>query len=156
MSSRPTNAEVAQRYAQASVRRDRAAMSALRHPDWTSFWPQSGELVLGDADFQAILRAYPGGAPQVLALERIVGDEDRWVVSAADTVMRVAGSGAFWWGEWRIGYPDGSVWDCVSLMELRDGLVWREVVYWAAPFAAPAWRSAWVTRVARAEPPSPG
>ena len=31
-----------------------------------------------------------------------------------------------------------------KLMELRDGLVWRETVYWAEPFTAPDWRSRWV------------
>ena len=29
-------------------------------------------------------------------------------------------------------------------MELRDGQVYREVVYWAVPFDAPSWRSPWV------------
>jgi hypothetical protein len=32
----------------------------------------------------------------------------------------------------------------VDLIELRDGLVHRETMYWAAPFEAPAWRAPWV------------
>jgi hypothetical protein len=58
----------------------------------------------------------------------------------------VAGSGDFWWCEWRMRYPDGVVYHCVSLMELRDEKIWREVVYWASPFDAPSWRSEWVER----------
>ena len=32
----------------------------------------------------------------------------------------------------------------VDLMELRDGLVHRETVYWAPPFEAPDWRRPFV------------
>ena len=31
-------------------------------------------------------------------------------------------------------------------MELRDGLVYHETTYWAAPFEAPDWRAPWVSR----------
>jgi len=144
MSSHPTNAEVARRYAEASMRDDLEVMAALRHQDWTTYWPQSGEMVRGSQHFREMADAYPGGRPTVVELERIVGDEDRWVVSAGNTVMRVAGSGDFWWCEWRMRYPDNAIYHCVSLMELRDSLVWREVVYWASPFDAPSWRSEWV------------
>ena len=74
----------------------------------------------------------------------MVGAEDRWVVSPGNTVMRVIGSGDFWWAEWRMTYPDGSTWICVDLMELHEGKVYREVVYWALPFDAPSWRAPWV------------
>ena len=61
-------------------------------------------------------------------------------------MVMVAGSGDFWWSEWRVTYPDGEHYLCVDLVELRDGKVWRETVYWATPFDAPAWRSPWVDR----------
>jgi hypothetical protein len=60
--------------------------------------------------------------------------------------MRVAGSGDFWWSEWRLTYPNGEVYLVVDLLELRDGLVHHETVYWASPFDAPAWRAPWVDR----------
>ena len=56
------------------------------------------------------------------------------------------GSGDFWWSEWRVTYPDGGVYLVVELLELRDGLVYRETVYWASPFEAPDWRAPWVER----------
>ena len=70
--------------------------------------------------------------------------EDRWVVTPSNTVVRVAGSGDFWWGEWRMTYPDGQVYLCVDLLELRDGRICRETVYWAPPFDAPDWRRPFV------------
>ena len=75
-----------------------------------------------------------------------MGAEDHWVVTPGNTVLKVAGSGDFWWSEWRVTYRDGSVYLCVDLIELRDDLVYRETVYWAAPFEAPDWRAPWVER----------
>ena len=69
-------------------------MERLRHPDWTSDWPQSGEVVHGSQAFRAINESYPGGAPRS-ALVRIVGAEDRWAVSPSQSVIRVAGAGDF-------------------------------------------------------------
>ena len=63
---------------------------------------------------------------------------------AARVVESDSTGGDFWWAEWRMTYPDGKTWICVDLMELRDGRVYREVVYWAVPFEAPSWRAQWV------------
>ena len=139
----PTNEAIAHAYAQAASRLDLEAMAALRHPDWQVRWPQSGERVIGSDNYRRILEAYPGGRPSS-EVTRVVGSEDRWVVTPANTVQQIAGSGDFWWSEWRMTYPDGRTYLCVDLMELRDERVWRETVYWAEPFSAPDWRSAWV------------
>lgn len=142
-----TNQEVVERYARASAGNDLAALERLRHPDWTVDWPQSGERVHGNESFAEIVRLYPGGRPST-EVSRIIGSEDRWVVSPGNTVVKVVGSGDVWWGEWRMTYPDGQVYHVVDLIELRDGLVRRETVYWAPPFEAPAWRSPFVERAA--------
>ena len=140
----PTNEDIARRYAEAAARFDLDAMAALRHPDWQASWPQSGERVISHANYRRIVEAYPGGPP-VAKIQRVVGAEDRWVVTPANTVQQVAGSGDFWWSEWRMTYPDGRTYHCVELIELRDLLVWRETVYWAEPFSPPDWRSRWVS-----------
>lgn len=140
-----TNEECVRQYAAASAAHDVGALTALRHPDWMVVWPQSGERVQGSRNWAEIIANYPGGAPKT-EVTRIVGAEDRWVVTPGNTVIQVAGSGDFWWSEWRLTYPDGDVYLVVDLMELRDGLVHRETVYWAAPFEAPAWRAPWVTK----------
>ena len=145
-----TNEEIARRYADASCRIDLDAMAALRHPEWQVRWPQSGEHVISSENFRRILDAYPGGRPTSV-VTRVVGAEDRWVVTPSNTVQHIAGSGDFWWSEWRMTYPDGRTYLCIDLIELRDQRVWRETVYWAEPFSAPDWRSAWVDGVAEAD-----
>jgi hypothetical protein len=144
-----TNEQVVERYAAAAAANDLPALSRLRHRDWTVEWPQSGERVLSSDAFARIVEAYPGGAPHV-KVSRIVGTEDRWVVTPTNDVMRVAGSGSFWWSEWEMTYPDGQVYHCIDLVELRDGLVYREAFYWAPPFGAPEWRAPFV------QPPTDG
>ena len=142
---RLTNEECVARYAAASAAFDLQALAALRHPDWMVYWPQSGERVHSTEAFAEMVANYPGGTPRT-EITRIVGAEDQWVVTAGNTVLKVAGSGDFWWSEWRVTYPSGEVYLVVDLLELRDGLVHHETVYWAAPFEAPDWRAPWVER----------
>jgi hypothetical protein len=143
MAGRLTNEEVVRQYAAASAANDAATLARLRHPDWMVEWPQSGERVHGHESWAEIIRHYPGGAPRA-ELTRVVGTEDRWVVTASNTVARAAGSGDYWWTEWRMTYPDGQTYLVVALLELRDGTIFRETVYWAAPFEAAEWRAPWV------------
>jgi ketosteroid isomerase-like protein len=138
-----TNAEVDRSYLNALVDHDYDALDALRHPEWTAIWPQSGEMVRGGANMRAIFENYPGGPPSVTP-GRIVGSEDRWVVTPLGGAYRIAGEGENWWGDWPITYPDGRRWMVVTLIELRDGKIFRETAYWSEPFAPPAWRAKWV------------
>jgi hypothetical protein len=140
-----TNEEVARRYIRAVAELDRPVEESLRHADWSADWPQSGERVVGSPNFRAIQDLYPGGAPSI-RVERVIGMEDRWDVSPSNTIIRVTGSGEFWWAEFRMRYPDGVDYLCVTLFELRDSLVYREIVYWAPAFDAPDWRAAFVER----------
>lgn len=136
---------IVESYAMACARNDVDVLTRLRHPDWSVAWPQSGERVRSHESWVAIAERYPGGSPTV-ELSRLVGSEDRWVVTPGNTVLKVAGSGEFWWGEWMMTYPDGQTYHVIDLMELRDGLVHRETVYWAQPFEAPDWRRPFVER----------
>lgn len=147
MGTSATNEETVRRYAAASAAADQETLGRLRHPSWQAIWPQSGERVVGHANFAEIARHYPGGMPEI-RLDRLVGAEDRWVVTPGNTIARVVGSGDFWWGEWQMTYPDGKIYECVTLVELRDGLIWRETAYWAEPFEAPDWRRPYVEQAA--------
>jgi hypothetical protein len=149
MSAPATNEDTVRAYTEASATHDLDALGHLRHPDWQTLWPQSGERVIGHACWAEIAQSYPGGTPEI-KLGRLVGSEDRWVVTPGNTVARIAGSGDFWWGEWRMTYPDGKVYQCVTLIEMRDGLIWRETVYWAEPFEAPDWRRPYVEQASSA------
>lgn len=138
-----TNAEVVRRYLAALVDHDYATQTELRHAEWTAVWPQSGEVVRGDTNMRAIFEHYPGGPPSVTA-GRLVGSEDRWAVTPLGGAYRIAGEGENWWGDWPITYPDGRQWMVVTLMELRDGKIYRETSYWSEPFAPATWRAQWV------------
>jgi ketosteroid isomerase-like protein len=140
-----TNKETVQAYARASVEGDNETLARLRHKDWTVEWPQSGELVRSSDNFARIVEGNPAGQPDK-RLVRTVGSEDRVALSPANTIVRIVGEGEAWWGEWMMTYPDGSEWHCVALMELRDGAVYRETVYWAQPLPAPDWRAGLVER----------
>ena len=154
MAQAPTNQEVVERYARASAAMDLDELARLRSADWMVHWPQSGERVHGSESFAEIVEHYPGGHPAT-EVSRIVGSEDHWVVTPGNTVLKVVGSGDIWWGEWRMTYPDGQVYHVVDLIELREGLVRRETVYWAPPFEAPAWRRPFVEPARRASDPDP-
>jgi hypothetical protein len=140
-----SNEEVVREYAAAAAANDLATLTRLRHPEWMTTWPQSGERVVGSDAFAAVVAGYPGGKPTTV-VDRVVGAEDRWVVTPGNTVVRVSGSGDHWWGAWVMTYPDGVVYHCIDLIELRDGLVRRETVFWAPPFEAPDWRAPFVER----------
>ena len=138
-----SNQEVVHRYLDAHKAHDYDTVDALRHADWVEEWPQSGERVRGSANDRAIMDSWPGGLPEAGEV-RVVGSEDRWVVTPSLTVQRVVGSGDFWWGDGTAAYPDGTHWFAAALIQLRDGLVYRETWYFAPPLEAPAWRAAWV------------
>lgn len=89
-------------------------------------YPQSGEVIHGRHDLQA-LRSHHPGKPSGFAVRRIVGEGD----------VRVT--------EYAIDYQ-GKRACTVSIMEFRDGKVSHETQYFADPFDAPAWRARWVER----------
>jgi len=148
-----SNDGVVRRYLAAHKAHDFDAIGRLRHPDWTTEWPQSQERVRGDANDRAIMEHWPAGMPTALDEVRVVGAEDRWVMTPSFTVARVIGDGDHWWFEGTASYADGSVWYVIGLMQLRDRQLFRETWYFSPPLPAPDWRSAWVEPT---EPPPPG
>jgi hypothetical protein len=141
--SEASNEDVVRRYLAAHKAHDFDAIRASRHRDWTLDWPQSGERVRGDANDRMIMENWPGGLPTALDV-RVVGSEDRWVMSPSFTFVRVKGGGDFWWADGTAAYPDGSTWHAAALLELRNGLLFHEIWYFAPSLDPPAWRSAWV------------
>ena len=124
-------------------RRDEAALDALVHPDYLETYPQSGEQTRGVENLRAIIAHYPGGYEDK-GLDRVVGSEDRWVVSPAFTLLRIEGAGDTFTSVQQARYPDGSEWHVVSIGEIRDHRVWRVQTFFAPAFDPPAWRSSWV------------
>jgi hypothetical protein len=137
-----SNEDVLRKYFAAHVAHDYDIVNELRHRDWIIEWPQSNERIRGGANDRAIMDNWPGGLPEAGSV-RLVGSEDRWVMTPSFTMQRIVGSGDFWWGDGRASYPDGSSWFCAALLELRDGKLYRETWYFGPPLEAPEWRSQW-------------
>jgi len=111
----------------ASEAEDADAEHAIYAEDAICDYPQSGERILGRANLQA-LRSHHPGKPSGFKVRRIVGEGNLWVT---EYIINYKGSEAY----------------TVSIMEFRDEKVVHETQYFADPFAAPAWRSQWVTRM---------
>jgi ketosteroid isomerase-like protein len=119
-----SNRQVVERFLDAMAADDLDAQDALIHDDYVVRNPQSGEAFRGKANRRAILENYPGseGAGPSWMLSHLVGSGDDFTATGTVT------------------YPDGGRWHFVTLLTVRDGLIWRQIDYFAEPFEAPAWR----------------
>lgn len=133
-------------YLKSTNARDLGALELVVHPDFEDLYPQSGERTRGFANLRAIIEHYPGGGYEGQGAEKIVGTEDRWVLTPAFTVLRIEGTGDTFTGVSRGRYPDGTDWHIVTIGQVRDGRLWRAETYFAPAFAPPAWRAEWVER----------
>lgn len=136
------NREVVERFAEALANDDFDAMDELLHDDYVARWPQSGEMIHGRANRRAVLENYPGGVHS--KAERIVGSDDQFITGPSWNIIHLVGSGDEITMTGTIDYGDLGVWHFASLLTLRDGKIWRQTDYFAAPFNAPAWRAQWV------------
>src|SRR4051794_37586324 len=105
---------------------DQVAEHEIYHDDVVCEYPQSGEIIHGRGNLQA-LRSHHPRRPSGFAVRRIVGEGELWVT---EYQINYAGKRAF----------------TVSVMEFNDGKVSHETQYFADPFEAPAWRAQWVAR----------
>jgi hypothetical protein len=135
--------DVFARFVTALNEMDMDALATLIHPDYVCDFPQSGERFRGWASFKAQLEKYPGGVPQGRAEPgnaRLVADDQRWAITPGYTVLPLSGPERFT-SIMRTRYPDGSMWHVVNIFELRDGLIWRALTYFAPEFEPPEWRA---------------
>jgi hypothetical protein len=151
MTGDATNEHVAQRYIEAGARNQLDALEQMRTPDWQLRWPASNELVPSSAAYRTIHENYPGGFPRFEDI-RVAGPDDRYVLTPAYTIVRVAGSGDLWLAEARVRYADGSEWCMAKVLELRDGKVHRETDYWAPVQEPPEWRATMTQPLAGTDP----
>lgn len=108
----------------ASAAGDQVAEHAIYRDDVVCEYPQSGEIIRGRSNLQA-LRSHHPGRPSGFAVRRITGE------------------GNFWVTEYVINYGATRTYT-VSIMEFRGDKVAHEIQYFADPFDAPAWRAQWV------------
>lgn len=86
-------------------------------------YPQSGEVITGRANIQASRSLQPDRGR--IEQPHILGQGDLWVTEF-------------------ILIKDSQQTNVVSIMEFRDGKVFREAEYFAEPFKAPSWRAKWL------------
>ena len=142
-----TNREIVEHYFKAYPS-DWETMARLRHADFVEDWPQSGERIVGHENYRAIHENYPAGTPGS-AIDRVVGTEDRLVMTPLFTPLLIVGMGDTFTVEARARYSDGATNLIVTIVELKDGKVHRQRTYFAEPFEPPDWRGLWVTRIPR-------
>ena len=138
------------RYQEAMVDLDAAALGELRHPDYECCYPQSGERLIGHANWAAAHKDYNSrfGGSRVRDLS-LKGGVQKATVSTAPSAMpfastpiiNVADTGNLAVVEGTGNWPDGKDYHWVMILEYRDGLVWRETQYFAEPFDPPEWRA---------------
>lgn len=106
---------------------DMRAAGALLHDDYVLDWPQSGERVVGRANFVALNEAYPAHGPWRTHVSALVAEGLRVVsdVTVTDGTLTAR---------------------AITFSEVRDGLIARQTEFWPEPFEAAAWRSRWVVR----------
>lgn len=112
----------------ASAAGDQVTEHEIYHDDAVCEYPQSGEIIHGRSNLQA-LRSHHPGKPSGFVVRRIQGEGNLWVT------------------EYAIAY-EGRVSHTVSIMEFQDGKVSHETQYFADTFDAPAWRARWVEKSA--------
>ena len=141
----PNNREAIDRFFNALNARRLDEIAELANPDVVQEWPQSGERIKGLKNVRAVIENYPD-LPRV-DLQRVAGDEDKWVLTPSWTPLRITGTGDAYTVETRIAYPNGDVWSGVSILQFRNGKVSRITEYFAAPFPPAEWRSQWVEKM---------
>ena len=111
----------------ASAAGDQVAEHEIYHDDVVCEYPQSGEIIRGRRNLQA-LRSHHPDKPSGFVVRRITGEGNLWV---SEYVINYGGKRTF----------------TVSVMVFRDGKVSHEIQYFADPFEAPNWRAQWVSSV---------
>jgi ketosteroid isomerase-like protein len=106
---------------------DWRAAGEYLHDDFVQEWPQSGERIVGRENAMSINRNFPGGLPKA-SLRRTIAEGN---LAVSEVELR---------------YADGSVYQGVNIVELRDGRIARETDYFAQRFEPPQWRAQWVER----------
>ena len=136
-----------EQFARALEAKDFEAQAMLLADDFIEEMPQSGERTRGKANWLAISRNYPGGVGTMEpGSRRLVGAEDRWVVTPTFSVLRIEGSGDVYTYVGAVRYATGQTWQMIALIELRSAKIAKMTTWYAAPFEAPEWRAPFVDR----------
>ena len=143
----PSGRAIVERFARAVEDNDFEAQRDLLADDYVDEMPQSGERIRGKENALAIVLNYPGGVTTDKG-GRLVGAEDRWVMTPSFSVLRIEGSGDVFTYVGTVRYSNGETWQLLAIVELRGGKIAKATTWYAAPFEAPEWRAPFVERFA--------
>ena len=136
------------RFAAALRTGDWEGIAEVLHPDYIGTFPQSGEIIRGRDNYVAVYANFPTDLPSGEIVETIGGAEQGVHVSSpmpfGMPIVTITGGGDTFTVRGTARYPNGDEYHVVTILELAAGQIIRETAYWAAPFEAPEWRSAWV------------
>jgi len=145
--AQPSNREIVEDFARAIEAKDLDGVLALLADDFVDEMPQSGERTRGRDNYRRIFENYPGGVGTTTAESRtLIGSEDRWVMTPTFSALRIEGSGDIYTYAGKVHYADGTTWQIIAIVQLRDGKIARSTTWYAAPFPAPEWRAPFVER----------
>ena len=83
------------------------------------------------------MRTIPADCPD-LKPRRIIGSEDRWVVTPSFTPLRIIGTGDVYVIHTEGAYGGGETVQAVAIVELRDGKIAKQTTFFASAFEAPS------------------
>ena len=140
-----SNRETIDRFFKALNERRIDDVIALLDAEIVQDWPQSGERFRGRENIRGALTNYPG-LPQG-EMKRVVGAEDKWVLTPTWTPLQIIGTGDEFTIEAHITYPSREQWNYVGIARFRNGKVYRLTEYFAEPLAPAEWRAPWAERI---------
>ena len=141
------NRATVQRYAEAIRTGNWEAAAAMLHPDYVCEFPQTGELIRGRANFEAIYSRFPGGLPETEHLETVGGEKPMVHVAPQQfglPIITVSGGSDTYTVTGKARYMDGEEYHIISILHLRDMQIIKEKMFWAPPAEAPEWRREFV------------
>jgi ketosteroid isomerase-like protein len=125
----------------------------LFEPNLVLEWPQSGERIRAIGNARSVLENYPDLPTGDVT--RVVGAEDKWVLTPMFSPLRITGTGDTYTAEAQTTYPNGEVWHTVDILQFRNGKISRVTEYFGPPYPPPEWRSKWVERIGDVAGPPP-
>ena len=93
-----------------------------------------------------VVLEFPQGGERLVGLVNVRGMRDAYPAHLTATIQRMRGGGDLWVAELLLTYDGKHPTHAVDIMELRDGKVVHETIYFGEPWEPPAWRAQWVER----------
>ena len=101
--------------------------SKFLHDNYILDWPQSGERVLGPANFVAINEHYPAQGRWEFTVHALIAEGNQVVSDVTVTDGTITGR-------------------AITFSTIQDGTILRQTEFWPDPFEPPGWRALWAEK----------